>query len=122
MTHTWLPGDRDTLPVLPPLLRMSGGGGVSALGRSSRGERCAAAAGVLVSLSPFRKSGLLLRRWCVLQKQRLLDRRSTWPRCVFRSPIEMITGHHKQNGKHKKPLCRTEKNNILLNMSLPEVL
>lgn len=99
MTHTWLPGDRDTLPVLPPLLRMSGGGGVTALGRNSRGDRCAAAAGVLVSLSPFRKSGLLLRRWCVLQKQQMVERKNIWAKYVLKSSIEMILRHHEQNGK-----------------------
>ena len=68
--------------MLPPLLRMSGGGGDSASGRNFKGVRCAAAAGVLVWLIPFRESGLLMRRWCALHKQQSVDSRSNGPRQV----------------------------------------
>ena len=76
-TGTWLPGERAALPLLPPLLRMTGGGGVSATGRTPEsGVRCVAAAGD--SAPPFRgellsavrlakNSGLVERRRCCLR-------------------------------------------------------
>lgn len=64
---TWLPGERATLPLLPPLLRMSGDGDATAMGRGGGGGggvRWAAAAGDRGDPPSAPKSGLLLRRRC----------------------------------------------------------